>query len=129
MVPNPWAWRSHAPLALQLRDRLRTKASGGAGRAKASVIQGLGNRDGSPASLGQHLDLMTDLRIGTQLAQLANWSDHDSLGVASADPLNTYIHRERSIGHQDPGATSSWLILKTLADTLWLPVDPRFIVG
>jgi phosphoenolpyruvate---glycerone phosphotransferase subunit DhaL len=36
---------------------------------------------------------------------------------------------ERSIGHQDPGATSSWLILKTLADTLWLPVDPRFIVG
>jgi len=25
---------------------------------------------------------------------------------------------ERSIGHQDPGATSSWLILKTLADTV-----------
>ena len=24
---------------------------------------------------------------------------------------------ERSIGHQDPGATSSWLILKTLTDT------------
>jgi dihydroxyacetone kinase-like protein len=24
---------------------------------------------------------------------------------------------ERSAGHQDPGATSSWLILKTLADT------------
>lgn len=24
---------------------------------------------------------------------------------------------ERSIGHQDPGATSSWLILKTFADT------------
>ena len=24
---------------------------------------------------------------------------------------------ERSSGHQDPGATSSWLILKTLADT------------
>jgi len=24
---------------------------------------------------------------------------------------------ERSIGHQDPGATSSWLILKTLAET------------
>ena len=24
---------------------------------------------------------------------------------------------ERSVGHQDPGATSSWLILKTLADT------------
>ena len=25
---------------------------------------------------------------------------------------------ERSIGHQDPGATSSWLILKTLAETI-----------
>jgi len=25
---------------------------------------------------------------------------------------------ERSIGHQDPGATSSWLILKTFADTM-----------
>jgi dihydroxyacetone kinase-like protein len=25
---------------------------------------------------------------------------------------------ERSIGHQDPGATSSYLILKTLLDTL-----------
>jgi dihydroxyacetone kinase-like protein len=24
---------------------------------------------------------------------------------------------ERSIGHQDPGATSSWFILKTLTDT------------
>ena len=24
---------------------------------------------------------------------------------------------ERSVGHQDPGATSSWLILKALADT------------
>jgi dihydroxyacetone kinase-like protein len=24
---------------------------------------------------------------------------------------------ERSIGHQDPGATSSWLMLKALADT------------
>jgi len=25
---------------------------------------------------------------------------------------------ERSIGHQDPGATSSWLLLKTFADTM-----------
>jgi phosphoenolpyruvate---glycerone phosphotransferase subunit DhaL len=24
---------------------------------------------------------------------------------------------ERSAGHQDPGATSSWLLLKTIADT------------
>jgi dihydroxyacetone kinase-like protein len=24
---------------------------------------------------------------------------------------------ERSVGHQDPGATSSWLLLKALADT------------
>jgi dihydroxyacetone kinase-like protein len=24
---------------------------------------------------------------------------------------------ERSAGHQDPGATSSWLLMKTVADT------------
>ncbi len=41
MLPNPWAWRSHAQLALQLRDRLRAKANVGAGRAKASFGQRL----------------------------------------------------------------------------------------
>ena len=92
MLPNSRAWRSHAQLALQLCDRLRAKARGGAGRAKASVGECLGNRDGSPASIGQHLDLVADLRIGTQLAQLANRSDHDPLGVVSADPLNTHVH-------------------------------------
>ncbi len=92
MMPNPWAWRTHAQLALQLRDRLRTKAGGGAGRAKASVGECLGNRDGSPASLGQRLDLVADLRIGTQFTQFANRSNHDPLGVASADPLNTHMH-------------------------------------
>src|SRR6266566_9473250 len=61
MVPNPWAWRSHSQPALQLRDRLRAKANVGAARAKASLGERLGNRSGSPASLGQCLDLLADL--------------------------------------------------------------------
>src|SRR6266566_2776118 len=91
MVPNPWAWRSHSQLALQLRDRLHTKASGGAGRAKASVGECLGNRDGSPASLAQHLDLLADLRIGAQVTQLANRSNYNTLGGASPNPLDTHL--------------------------------------
>src|SRR5262249_560280 len=90
MVPNPQAWGAYAQLALQLCDHLRAKASDGAGRAKASVGECLGNRNGSPASRSQHLDLVADLRIGTQIAQLANGSDHDPLGVTSADPLDTH---------------------------------------
>src|SRR6266700_2429800 len=83
MVPDPRAWGAYAQLALQLHDHLR---------AKASVGEGLGNRNGSPASPSQHLDLVADLWIGTQFAQLANRSDHDPLGMASADPLNTHVH-------------------------------------
>src|SRR5260221_7236914 len=92
MLPNPRAWRSHAQLALQLRDRLRAKASAGAGKAKASVVQCLGNRGGSPASFSQRLDLVADLWIGTQLAQLANRSDHNTLGVAPSNPLDAHLH-------------------------------------
>src|SRR5215470_2863547 len=101
MVPNPRTWRAHAQLTLQLHDHLRAKASGGAGSAKASVGECLSNRNGCPASLSQHLDLVADLRIGTQIAQLANWSDHDPLGVASADPLNTHVHPFEAFLHVD----------------------------
>jgi dihydroxyacetone kinase-like protein len=50
-------------------------------------------------------------------------SDAAEVGMKSTIPLLATKGRasylgERSIGHQDPGATSSWLILKTLADTL-----------
>jgi len=49
-------------------------------------------------------------------------SDAAEAGVQATIPLIATKGRasylgERSAGHQDPGATSSWLILKTLADT------------
>ncbi len=49
-------------------------------------------------------------------------SDAAEVGMKTTIPMLATKGRasylvERSIGHQDPGATSSWLILKTLADT------------
>jgi phosphoenolpyruvate---glycerone phosphotransferase subunit DhaL len=49
-------------------------------------------------------------------------SDAAEQGMLATIPLVATKGRasylgERSAGHQDPGATSSWLILKTLADT------------
>src|SRR5260370_4430822 len=92
MLPNPWAWRSHSQSALQLRNRLRAKAGVGAARAKASVGERLGNRSCSPACLGQCLDLVADLRIGAQFAQLANRSDHDTRSRTATDPLDAHPH-------------------------------------
>jgi phosphoenolpyruvate---glycerone phosphotransferase subunit DhaL len=57
------------------------------------------------------------------LSQLLRWaSEAAEQGMKATIPLLARKGRasylgERSIGHQDPGATSSWLILKTLADT------------
>src|SRR5260370_8783819 len=50
-------------------------------------------------------------------------SDAAEAGMKATIPLLATKGRasylgERSIGHQDPGATSSWLILKTFADTM-----------
>src|SRR2546421_5043980 len=42
-----------------------------------------------PASVNSCTGL-PDLRIGTQLAQLANRSDHNPLGVTSSNPLDMY---------------------------------------
>ncbi|HCJ32890.1 MAG TPA: dihydroxyacetone kinase, partial [Ktedonobacter sp.] len=44
-------------------------------------------------------------------------------GMKATIPLHATKGRasylgERSIGHQDPGATSSWLILRSLAETV-----------
>jgi len=52
---------------------------------------------------------------------LRSASDAAEQGMKATIPLLATKGRasylgERSIGHQDPGATSSWLILKTLAD-------------
>lgn len=54
--------------------------------------------------------------------QLQRISEAAEQGMKSTIPLIATKGRasylgERSIGHQDPGATSSWLILKALADT------------
>lgn len=60
---------------------------------------------------------------GLGLAQLLRESsDAAKEGAQNTIPLLATKGRasylgERSVGHQDPGATSSWLILKTLADT------------
>lgn len=53
---------------------------------------------------------------------LRRTSDATEKGMKATIPMLATKGRasylgERSIGHQDPGATSSWLILKALADT------------
>ena len=53
---------------------------------------------------------------------LRRGSDAAEAGMKATIPLLATKGRasylgERSIGHQDPGATSSWLMLKALADT------------
>lgn len=60
----------------------------------------------------QHLGMSQLLRRGSDAAEE---------GVKATIPLQATKGRasylgERSIGHQDPGATSSWLILKALAN-------------
>lgn len=60
---------------------------------------------------------------GLDLSQIMRRaSDAAEVGMKATIPMLAIKGRasylgERSIGHQDPGATSSWLILKTLADT------------
>lgn len=61
----------------------------------------------------QHLDLVEITRRASEAAEI---------GMKATIPLIATKGRasylgERSAGHQDPGATSSWLILKTLAET------------
>jgi len=63
------------------------------------------------------------LNEGATLAQLTQRTTTAAEeGVKATIPLLATKGRasylgERSIGHQDPGATSSWLILRTLAET------------
>jgi dihydroxyacetone kinase-like protein len=60
---------------------------------------------------------------GLELSQIMRRaSDAAEAGMKATIPMLATKGRasylgERSIGHQDPGATSSWLILKTLTDT------------
>ena len=69
--------------------------------------------------------VLTSLRLrqGLELSQMMQRaSDAAEAGMKATIPMLATKGRasylgERSIGHQDPGATSSWLILKTLTDT------------
>jgi len=62
--------------------------------------------------------------LGLDLPQIMRRaSDAAEAGMKATIPLLATKGRasylgERSIGHQDPGATSSWLILKTFTDTM-----------
>jgi dihydroxyacetone kinase-like protein len=51
-----------------------------------------------------------------QAAEAAEAGMKATAGMLATKGRASYLG-ERSIGHQDPGATSSWLLLKTLADT------------
>jgi dihydroxyacetone kinase-like protein len=61
---------------------------------------------------------------GLDLSQLLQRvSDAAEAGMKATIPMLATKGRasylgERSVGHQDPGATSSWLILRTLAETI-----------
>src|SRR5690242_13281199 len=92
MVPNSWARRLHATFALQVRNHLGAKADGGTGRTKSSLIQGLGNGHCRPASFGQLLNLVTNLRIRRKLAERADGPDHDALGLVATEPLDPHLH-------------------------------------
>jgi hypothetical protein len=54
--------------------------------------------------IGQLLNLLADLGIGTQLAQRANGSDHDSIRVTAADPLDAHVHLLAASLHIDDDA-------------------------
>lgn len=65
------------------------------------------------AKEAQHLGLVALLR---RTAAAAEAGMQASIPMLATKGRASYLG-ERSIGHQDPGATSSWLILKTLAET------------
>jgi dihydroxyacetone kinase-like protein len=60
----------------------------------------------------QQLDLMHMLRNATAAAEAGMKA---TIPMLATKGRASYLG-ERSIGHQDPGATSSWLILRTLAE-------------
>jgi dihydroxyacetone kinase-like protein len=73
-----------------------------------------------PATEAAHAALDDNADISAMLQRMV---DAAETGMKSTIPLTATKGRasylgERSIGHQDPGATSSWLLLKTLADTV-----------
>jgi dihydroxyacetone kinase-like protein len=59
-----------------------------------------------------HLDLV---QITRRASDAAEQGMKATIPLVATKGRASYLG-ERSVGHQDPGATSSWLILKTLAD-------------
>jgi len=61
----------------------------------------------------RHLDLV---KITRRASEAAEEGMKATIPLVATKGRASYLG-ERSAGHQDPGATSSWLLLKTLADT------------
>lgn len=61
----------------------------------------------------RHLDLVEITRRASEAAEEGMKA---TIPLVATKGRASYLG-ERSAGHQDPGATSSWLLLKTLADT------------
>lgn len=69
--------------------------------------------DAARRAEGEGLDLAQLLR---QSSEAAKEGAQNTIPLLATKGRASYLG-ERSVGHQDPGATSGWLILKTLADT------------
>src|SRR5258708_287442 len=65
------------------------------------------------AAEAEHLGLVEITRRASEAAEAGMKA---TIPLVATKGRASYLG-ERSAGHQDPGATSSWLILKTLADT------------
>jgi dihydroxyacetone kinase-like protein len=65
------------------------------------------------AAEAEHLDMVEITRRASEAAEAGMKA---TIPLVATKGRASYLG-ERSAGHQDPGATSSWLILKTLADT------------
>lgn len=65
-------------------------------------------------SLAEEKDTITALKAGVEAAEKGM---KDTIPLQAKKGRASYLG-ERSIGHQDPGATSSYLMIKSLLDTL-----------
>jgi dihydroxyacetone kinase-like protein len=65
-------------------------------------------------SLGNGANMVVALRAATEAAEQGM---KDTIPMQAKKGRASYLG-ERSIGHQDPGATSSYLIIKTLLETV-----------
>jgi phosphoenolpyruvate---glycerone phosphotransferase subunit DhaL len=96
-----------------------------------AAVEGIKARGRAQPGEKTMLDALTPALAAARAAEAAHLgivgvtrqaSDAAEEGMQATIPLVATKGRasylgERSAGHQDPGATSSWLILKTLADT------------